>query len=173
MTIAEEGVYILNPDGSQQHKTYIEYAGDQIYSLYESESEFREKWIDQESRSEIVAELENMGIKKEQLAIELKYPNTDAFDLFCHVAFETPLRTREQRAQRVRTDTDFLNQYTPLGQFVLGSLLDKYSEHGPDELKIPDALHIPPISDYGNIPEILKMFGGPDQLRTAVENFRN
>ena len=172
VTIAEEGVYIISPDGSQQRKTYVEYAGDQIYSLYESESELREKWIDQESRSEIVAELENMGIEKEQLAIELKYPNTDAFDLFCHVAFETPLRTREQRAQRVRTDTDFLNQYTPLGQFVLGSLLDKYSEHGPDELKIPDALHIPPISDYGNIPEILKMFGGPDQLRTAVEKLQ-
>ena len=25
--IAEEGVYILNPDGSQQHKTYVEYGG--------------------------------------------------------------------------------------------------------------------------------------------------
>ena len=172
VTIAEEGIHILNPDGSQQHKTYIEYAGGQIYSLYKSESELREKWIDQESRSDIIEELKKIGIEGEQLAKELKFPHADAFDLFCHVAFGAPLQTREQRAQRVRTDTDFLNQYTPLGQFVLGVLLDKYSQHGPDELEIPDALHIPPISEYGNIPEILKMFGGPDQLRKAVEELQ-
>lgn len=172
VTIAEEGVYILNPDGSQQHKTYIEYAGDQIYSLYESESELREKWIDQKSRSEIVEGLKKIGIENELLAKELRFSDADPFDLFCYVAFGAPLQTREQRSQRVRTDTDFLNKYTPLGQFVLGSLLDKYSQHGPDELKIPDALHIPPISEYGNIPEILKMFGGPDQLRNAVEELQ-
>ena len=170
--IAEEGVYIVNPNGSEQRKTYIEYAGGQIYSLYESESELREKWVDQKSRSEIVEGLKRIGIEKELLAKELEFSDADPFDLFCHVAFRVPLQTREQRAQRVRTDTDFLNQYTPLGQFVLGSLLDKYSQHGPDELKIPDALHIPPISEYGNIPEILKMFGGPDQLRNAVEELQ-
>ena len=170
--IAEEGVYIVNPNGSEQRKTYIEYAGGQIYSLYESESELREKWVDQKSRSEIVEGLKRIGIEKELLAKELEFSDADPFDLFCHVAFGVPLQTREQRAQRVRTDTDFLNQYTPLGQFVLGSLLDKYSQHGPDELKIPDALHIPPISEYGNIPEILKMFGGPDQLRNAVEELQ-
>ena len=172
VTIAEEGVYILNPDGSQQHKTYIEYAGDQIYSLYESESELREKWVDQKSRSEIVEGLKRIGIENELLAKELEFSDADPFDLFCHVAFGVTLQTREQRSQRVRTDTDFLNKYTPLGQFVLGSLLDKYSQHGPDELKIPDALHIPPISEYGNIPEILKMFGGADQLRNAVEKLQ-
>ena len=172
VTIAEEGVYILNPDGSEQRKTYIEYTGGQIYSLYESKSKLREKWVDQKSRSEIIEGLKKIGIEKELLGKELKFSDADPFDLFCHVAFGVPLQTREQRAQRVRTGTDFLNQYTPLGQFVLGALLDKYSQHGPDELKIPDALHIPPISEYGNIPEILKMFGGPDQLRNAVEELQ-
>ena len=83
-----------------------------------------------------------------------------------------PFRQENNAPSGVRTGTDFLNQYTPLGQFVLGVLLDKYSQYGPDELKIPDALHIPPISEYGNIPEILKMFGGPDQLRNAVEELQ-
>ena len=172
VTIAEEGVYILNPDGSEQHKTYIEYAGDQIYSLYESESEFREKWVDQKSRSEIVEGLKRIGIEKELLAKELKFSGADPFDLFCHVAFGVPLQTRKQRTQRVRTDIDFLNQYTVNGQFVLQALLDRYSQHGPDELKIPDALHVPPISEFGNVPEILKIFGGTAQLRNAVEELQ-
>ena len=168
VTIAEEGVHILNPDGSQQHKTYVEYAGGQIYSLYESESELLEKWLDQQSRSEIIAELKEIGIEGKQLGKELKFSDADAFDLFCHVAFGATLQTREQRAERVQTDTDFLNQYTVNGQFVLQALLEKYSQHGPDELKIPDALHVSPISEFGNVPEILKIFGGADQLRNAV-----
>ncbi len=168
VTIAEEGVYILNPDGSEQHKTYIEYAGDQIYSLYESESEFREKWVDQKSRSEIVEGLKRIGIEKELLAKELKFSDADPFDLFCNVAFGVPLQTREQRSQRVQTDTDFFKQYNVFGQYVLKTLLDRYSQHGPDELKIPDALQVPPISDHGNVVEIATSFGNEDQLRDAV-----
>ena len=175
ITIAEDGVYILNPDGSQQHKTYVEYVSGKIYTLYESESKLRKKWINQQSRSEIIDELEQFGIEREQLVKELQLPDGDTFDsidLFCHVAFGADLQTREQRAQRVRTDTDFLSQYTVNGQFVLQTLLDKYSQHGPDELKIPDALHVPPISEFGNIREILKVFKGADQLRKAVENLQ-
>ena len=172
VTIAEEGVYILNPDGSQQHKTYIEYAGDQIYSLYESESELREKWVDQKSRSEIVEGLKRIGIENELLAKELKFSDADPFDLFCRVAFGAPLQTRQQRAQRVQTDTDFFKQYNVFGQYVLRTLLDKYSQHGPDELKIPDALNVPPISDHGNVVEIATSFGNADQLRTAVEKLQ-
>jgi type I restriction enzyme R subunit len=172
VTIAEEGVFILNPDGTQQQKTYIEYVSGQILSLYESESELREKWINLQSRSEIIADLKKIGIDGEQLAKELQFPGADTFDLFCHVAFGADLQTREERAQRVRTKTDFLNEYTPLGQFVLGALLEKYSQHGPEELKIPDALHVPPISEFGNIREILKVFNGADQLRNAVEKLQ-
>ena len=172
VTIAEEGVHILNPDGSQQRKTYIEYAGGQIHSLYESESELRKKWIGQQSRSEIITELKNRGIEGVELEKELKFPDADPFDLFCHAAFGSRLQTREQRAQRVRTDTEFLNQYTVSGQFVLGALLDNYSQYGPDELTIPAGLNMPPISEFGNIPEILKIFGGTDQLRNAVEKLQ-
>ena len=175
VTVAEDGVYILNPDGSQQHKTYVEYVSGKIYTLYEFESKLREKWIDQQSRSEIIDELKQFGIERKQLVKELQLPDGDTFDsidLFCHVAFGSDLQTREQRTQRVRTDTDFFNQYTVNGQFVLGALLDKYSQHGPDELKIPEALHVSPISEYGNVPEILKIFGGTDQLRNAVEKLQ-
>ncbi len=168
VTIAEDGVLIMNPDGSQQHKTYVEYVGGKVYTLYKSESEFREKWIDQKSRSEIIEELKKIGIEVEQLAKELKFPGADAFDLFCHVAFGTDLQTREQRAQRVQMNTDFFKRYNVFGQYIMGVLLDKYSQHGPDELKIPGALNVPPISEHGNVAEIATSFGGADRIRNAV-----
>ena len=92
--------------------------------------------------------------------------------MFCHVAFGADLQTREQRAQRVRTNTDFFKHYNVFGQYVMRTLLDKYSQHGPDELKIPDALNVPPISEYGNVTEIATSFGSADQLRKAVEKLQ-
>ena len=172
MTIVAEGVYILNPDGNQQHKTYIEYAAEQIHSLYQSASELREKWVDQKSRSEIVEDLKGIGVENGMLGKELKFADADPFDLFCHAAFGVPLQTRQQRAQRVLEDTDFFRQYNVFAQYLLRTLLNKYSQHGPDELKIPDALQVPPISDYGNVAEIAASFGNTDKLRAAVEELQ-
>ena len=55
---------------------------------------------------------------------------------------------------------------------MLRTLLDKYSQHGPDELKIPDALNVPPISEHGNVTEIATSFGNASQLRNAVEELQ-
>jgi type I restriction enzyme, R subunit len=46
--------------------------------------------------------------------------------------------------------------------------LDRYTENGADQLRLPDALRIAPISNHGNAMEIAAMFGGADQLRNAV-----
>jgi type I restriction enzyme R subunit len=46
--------------------------------------------------------------------------------------------------------------------------LNKYAEHGVTEFNIPDALKVPPISERGNIPEIISFFGSADDLRNAV-----
>jgi type I restriction enzyme R subunit len=51
---------------------------------------------------------------------------------------------------------------------VLNELLDKYIEFGTAQFTIPDVLKVPPISQHGNVIEIAEMFGGPEQLRSAV-----
>lgn len=168
VTIEEDAVVILTSDGKQQRKPYKEYAGEQIYTRYQSETELREKWTDPKSRHRILEELKGIGIESAQLAQELQVSDVDAFDLFCNVAFGAPTQTRKQRAEAVRTATDFFKDYGPLAQYVLRALLDKYSQYGYEELKIPDALNVPPISEYGNVPEIVKAFKGVDGLREAV-----
>ncbi len=51
---------------------------------------------------------------------------------------------------------------------VLDALLDRYEAGGPDELRLPEALKIAPLSAMGNPLEIAGRFGGPDELRQAV-----
>jgi type I restriction enzyme R subunit len=51
-------------------------------------------------------------------------------------------------------------------------MLDKYADHCTDQFSIPEILEVPPISQYGNMMEIASFFGGPEQLRTAVNEMQ-
>ena len=48
-------------------------------------------------------------------------------------------------------------------------MVDKYSEYGLEQLRLPDVLKLRPISDRGNPSEIAQLFGGADRLRDAVD----
>ncbi|MCZ7593685.1 MAG: hypothetical protein M5U16_01310 [Hyphomicrobium sp.] len=50
--------------------------------------------------------------------------------------------------------------------------MEKYAEHGDAQFVLPDVLRVPPISTHGQPAEIIKLFGGPDQLRQAVNDLQ-
>ena len=103
------------------------------------------------------------------VAVAAKQPDADPFDLLCHLAFNAPLRTRRERAERLRKNQqDFFDQYGPEARAILDALLDKYTDHGLDQIVIPDALKVAPISDFGTVSEMIRYFGGAEQLRLAV-----
>ncbi|RTL78604.1 MAG: hypothetical protein EKK29_22780, partial [Hyphomicrobiales bacterium] len=56
---------------------------------------------------------------------------------------------------------------------TLEELLEKYAEHGDAQFALPDVLRIPPISNHGQIAEIVSLFGGVEQLRSAVTELQN
>ena len=117
----------------------------------------------------MIAQLADRGIDLAQLVEQTNQPDADLLDLLCHVAFNAPLLTRRQRADKLRRDRqDFFDQYGEEARQILNELLDKYTENGTDQLRLPDALRIAPISDHGNAMEIAAKFGGADQLRSAV-----
>lgn len=96
------------------------------------------------------------------------------FDLLCHVAFNAPLRTRRERADRLRREQkDFFEQHGPDARAILSDLLEKYAEHGTAQFLVPDILKVPPISSRGNVLEIAQMFGGAENLRRSVAQLQN
>ena len=52
-------------------------------------------------------------------------------------------------------------------------LLEKYATDGELEFTLPDVLKVPPISQHGNVAEIISTFGGADQLRIAVNRLQS
>ncbi len=167
-------VYELDPDGKQLRVVkYTDYAADKVRTLYPSAAEIRQRWADPEQRSKIIALLDERGIDFDELASATNQPEADPFDLLCHIAFNAPLRTRRERADRLRREKkDFFDQYGPEARAILNELLDKYAEHGTAQFVIPDVLKVPPISDHGNVLEIAAFFGGPAKLREAVNQLQ-
>jgi len=173
--IAAHLVYELDPNGKQLRVVrYTDYAADAVRTLCPTAPALREQWSDPATRAEIIEALKERGVSFEQLAEEAKQPDADPFDLLCHLAFNAPLRTRRERAQQVKTDRhDFFDRYSPQARVILEDLLEKYAEHGDAQFVLPDVLHVPPISNHGQIAEIIRYFGSADRLRAAVTELQN
>ncbi|WP_433500206.1 EcoAI/FtnUII family type I restriction enzme subunit R [Sphaerimonospora sp. CA-214678] len=172
--IAHHLVYELDTQGKQLRVvSYSDYTAKTIRSLYSSSLALREGWADMAKRAEIIERLEERGIDFDKLASAAGMPESDPFDLLCHFAFNAPLRTRRERAQRlIKERTGFFDLYGPSAKAVLHELLDKYAEHGMAQFKLPDVLKLKPISDHGNVREIAALFGGVDSLRQAVSRLQ-
>jgi len=172
--IASHLVYELDPDGKQLRvMKFTDYAAEKVRTLYPSAPELRKKWANPAQRSEIITKLAERGVSFDELAETAKQPDADPFDLLCHVAFNAPLRTRRERAQRLREERkDFFEQYGTEARAVLDELIEKYAIYGTAEFVLPGALQVPPISDHGNVVEIAKMFGGAEKLRSAVNDLQ-
>jgi type I restriction enzyme R subunit len=92
----------------------------------------------------------------------------------CHLAFNAPLLTRRQRADRVKKqETTFFKFFAPEAREILNDLLEKYATDGELQFTLPDVLKVRPISDHGNVNEIIGKFGGADQLRNAVNQLQS
>ena len=167
-------VHELDPDGKQLRVVkFTDYTAEKVRILYRTASELRTQWADPEQRAEIIQRLAERGIDFDGLAQAAGQPEADPFDLLCHVAFNAPLRTRRERADRLRREKkDFFDQYGPQAKDILSALLEKYAEYGTAQFVIPDVLKVPPLSERGNVMEIAGFFGGPDQLRTAVHRLQ-
>jgi len=168
--IAAHLVYELDPDGRQLRVVrYTEYAAKSVRTLCPTAPELRKQWADPVQRSGIIERLAERGVSFDELATAAGQPEADPFDLLCHFAFNAPLRTRRERAQRLRSERkDFFDRYGPEARTILEELLEKYAEHGDAQFTLPDVLHVPPISKHGTVADIIRIFGGPDQLRAAV-----
>ncbi len=175
VNIATHLVYELDTNGKQLRVVqYTDYAAKTIRNMYTSAAELRSCWSSAEERATVISALEERGINFEQLAENTKQFDVDPFDLLCHVAYSAPLRTRRERAERLRKGrVNFWEYFAPEVRQILNEILDKYIEHGTAQFEVPAILNVPPISAHGNVMEIAQKFGGPEQLRSALEKMQN
>lgn len=173
--IATELVYELDTSGNRLRAIeYTDYARDQVQKMFPSYYDIRSHWSFAKERNVIRESLEERGISFEHLLQTMKQPDADPFDLLCHVAYGTPIRTRKERAAKLsKNKTQLFTKYSKPAQEILREVLQKYVDYGIDQLGSTEVLKVPPINKHGNIIEIAQVFGGVPQLRLALSELQN
>ena len=161
-------VYDLDADGKRLTcRKLTDWTGEKVRTLFATPAAFRAEWAMPDKRSAVIDALAERGIDLHALMQEAERPDDDPFDLICHLAWNAPLTTRAERARRVR-EGDLFTRHGEDARAILDALLDRYAGGGANELALPQALKVQPVSDFGNPSEIARRFGGPQAMREAV-----
>lgn len=172
--ITTEMVYELDSSGNRLRTIeFTDYTREQVNKLYPSFDALRSHWTTSDERNAIIDSLADRGISLEHLAEVTKHPEADPFDLLCHVAYNTPIRTRKERADKVRKErAAFFEKYSLPAREILQEILDKYTEFGFEQIDNMNILKVPPISRHGNAMEIAQAFGGVPELKKALADLQ-
>jgi len=96
----------------------------------------------------------------------------DTFDLLCHIAFGSPIRTRDERAAAFRNrEQGFINRHSAEARRVILELLEKYRAGGIDQLE-PEIFGVAPFREWGGAARISRWFGGTQFLGQSLNEMR-
>lgn len=173
--IVEEKIYDLDADNQLRLSKLVDYTREQVRTLYRSTIEIQQRWAVPEERAEIIDLLADRGIDFDELKAVTSFPDADPFDLLCHIAFDAPVLTYKQRAERLRrAKSDFFEQYGEEARAILEILLDKYAEKGVEEFNVRTTFKANrEFDNYGNVIEIAQRFGGVQELKAAVNQLQS
>lgn len=141
-----------------------------LQSEFGSLTDFLRRWNGAERKQAVLQELAEHGVPLEIL--QQSVPNgveLDAFDLVAHVAFDQTPLTRRERADNVKKRNVF-GQYGEQARAVLDALLDKFADHGVQDIEDAKVLELPPFDQFGSKTQIRRgIFGSVEQYSQAVQ----
>jgi type I restriction enzyme R subunit len=173
--IVGEQAFELNPDGSELKTVqFTDYVTQNIRRLNLTAEHLKQNWSKAEQRAEILDQLRSRGIDPDHLAHVTHHEEADALDLLLHVAYNAPLVTRRERADKLRQKkANFFNTFTPAAREILDILLEKYADYGVGEFdQLPRVLQVSPFDRYGSTYEIYQLFGGAEKMLQAVDELQ-
>ncbi len=173
--IAGEQAFELDPDGHiLKTVEFTDYVTQNIRRLNLTAEHLKQAWPLAEQRIEILNQLRSRGIDPDHLAHVTHQEEADALDLLLHVAYNAPLVTRRERAEKLRQKkANFFNTFTPAAREILDILLEKYADYGIGEFdQLPRVLQVSPFDQYGSTYEIYQLFGGAEKMLQAADEMQ-
>lgn len=164
--VVAERVQFMDKDGKLITESLRDYTKKTVHDEYQTLKKFLDAWRAPERRESVIAELAEQGVFFEALSDEVG-KDYSPFDLVCHVAFDQPPLTRQERAKNVRK-RNYFAKYGDRVRTVLEALLDKYADEGIEKIEDIKILSIDPLARLGTTIELVKEFGGRDRYIEAV-----
>lgn len=166
VTLLQERVQYIGKDGKLISESVRDFSRKAVRERYPTLDAFVKRWMEAPTKRSVIDELFEHGFFFEELAQEIGR-DLSAFDLVCHVAYAQPVRTRKQRADRVRM-SGLLSARTAPSRTVLEALLDKFVTEGLEDLADMALLKVAPLPTFGTPLEILLHFGGKEAYLAAA-----
>ncbi|MGF6939324.1 type I restriction enzyme R subunit [Paraburkholderia sp. UCT70] len=172
--VAVERSQYLDADGKLITEDYRVLLKDDIKKALQAEfgslTDFLRRWNSAERKQIVLEELAGHGVLLDVL--QQAVPNgaeLDVFDLVAHVAFEQKPLTRRERANNVKK-RDVFGQYGEQARAVLEALLDKFADHGVQDIEDAKVLELPPFDQFGSKTQIRRgIFGSVELYTQAVQ----
>lgn len=157
---------------------FVEKLIQQLPGLFKSIDELRDIWSDPDSREQLLIKLIQVGFDKEQLSTLRRLFDAnecDIFDLLAFLAFEQPMATRKSRADAVRVNSAFFDQYEQeKAKQFLHFVLNRYEQTGATELARERLPVLIELSGLGTTKDASMVFGGkPAYLLTAFKQLQH
>ena len=171
VTQVGERVMYYGKDGKLITESLIDYTKKNIRQEFASLNSFIKKWNETDKKEVIIEELAEQGIFFKDLQAEVKKKlNKDLciFDLICHVAFDMPPLTRQERANNVKK-RNYFGKYSDKAKLILEALVDKFADEDIESIEDPKVLKVQPFDQFGTPMEILKEFGGKQGYEKAIK----
>ncbi|KAI5912629.1 EcoAI/FtnUII family type I restriction enzme subunit R [Thauera sp. 2A1] len=172
--VAVERSQYLDADGKLITEDYRVLLKDDIRRALQAEfgslTEFLRRWTSAERKQAVLEELAGQGVPLDILQQAVPGGDElDAFDLVAHVAFDQKPLTRRERANNVKK-RDAFGQYGEQARAVLEALLDKFADHGVQDIEDAKVLELPPFDQFGSKTQIRRgIFGSVEQYTRAVQ----
>ncbi len=162
----------FDKDGKLITRKLTDYTKEIVTEQFATLDDFLNKWNEYDKKESIIEELEKQGVPVFDLVNSVD-KKLDLFDLICHVAFDQPPLTRNERANNVRK-RNYFTKYGEAAKQVLEALLDKYADEGIENIESLDVLNVIPFTEFGSRLEIVKgIFGGKEKYLEAVKELEN
>jgi len=171
--VAVERSQYLDADGKLITEDYRVLLKDDIKKALQTEfgsmTDFLRRWNSTERKQAVLEELAEQGVPLATLQQAVANGSElDVFDLVAHVAFDQKPLTRRERANNVKK-RDVFGKYGDQARAVLEALLDKFADHGVQDIEDAKVLELPPFDQFGSKTQIRRgIFGGVDQYTQAV-----
>ena len=164
--VAMERVQYFDAGGKLITESLKDYTRKTVAKAFSSLDDFLKRWSSAEKKQVILEELASQGVFFEALAEEIGR-DCDPFDLICHVAWDRPPLTRQERAKAVKK-RDYFAKYGEQARRVLEALLEKYADEGIEPIEEIQILSIAPFNQLGTPLELVKAFGGKAKYEAAI-----
>ena len=171
--VAVERSQYLDADGKLITEDYRVLLKDDIKKTLQAEfgtmTDFLRRWNIAERKQAVLEELADHGVPLDILQQAVANGSElDVFDLVAHVAFDQKPLTRRERANNVKK-RDVFCKYGDQARAVLEALLDKFADHGVQDIEDAKVLELPTFDQFGSKTQIRRgIFGSVEQYTQAV-----